>query len=112
VKPTGRTSARVPQGPSGFPEWDALRVVREKVKAKLEQLVASPTPKISAIASQFANAMAVAEHSDQIVEERIIAFNNKQGGPSREEIEAAVAQSSEFYSNLEARLNRLEVLGE
>jgi hypothetical protein len=111
-KPTGRASAKVPSGPSVFPEWDALRVVRDKVKAKLQQLIASPTPKISAIASQFANAVSVAEHSDQIVQERITAFNNKKDDFSREDIEVAIAQSSEFYSNLEERLNRLEVLGE
>lgn len=97
---------------TGFPEWDAILILKQQLRQRLDGLIRSPNPKFSAIAQQLAQQMAQAEGPDSQIQGMVDAYKANPAGGNRETIVSLLAEPQKFYTQVETRLNRLEATGE
>ena len=103
-----------PQPPvnTGFPEWDAILILKQQLKQRLDGLIRSPNPKFSAIAQQLAQQMAQAEGPDSQIQNMVDQYKANPAIGNRDTIISLLAEPQKFYTQVETRLNRLEATGE
>lgn len=94
-----------------FPEWDAVCTLRAQVRARLDELMASPDPVLSGKARQFLGHVQAAEDSDRVIEGNMAALRTGGDPAARANLMNAIQQALQFYTQLETRLNQLATQG-
>jgi seryl-tRNA synthetase len=97
---------------SGFPRWDALQRQKQQLQDRLKKLVESQREDVREEATELAHSFTTAEEYDREVQAKINTFNHRTGTITREEVIAAIDEDTNFYADLEDRLNDLEALNQ
>ena len=103
-----QSSQRLSQN-TGFPEWDALLALKQKILPRISNLLQNPNPTYQMICGQLNSQIGQASASDAMIQGMIDSYNT-QGG-NKNDILNAIKQATTFYTQVEERLNKLETTG-
>ncbi|OHT06811.1 hypothetical protein TRFO_25120 [Tritrichomonas foetus] len=99
------------QADTGFPEWDALILLKSKLVPRIQGILSNPRgPNDQRVCGELFNQMNTAAQSDSIIQNTIDQF--KAGVGDRDTVQGLIKQASNFYTQVEERLNKLEKTGQ
>ena len=94
------------KAPEPFPVWEIVLQMKPSVRARAEALLSSP--RVGGEAQRILQQLEVAGRSDAGIQGLVDQYKRSPAGMNAQQIEASVQQAMEFYSNVDARLDKLE----
>lgn len=97
------------QGPTidPFPVWDIVNSMKQQCSERLQRLASKPN--VANEANMLLRQLQQANQSDQAIQAMINQFKAGTSNLNQKQIEANVQQAMTFYSNVDAKISKLEM---